>query len=330
MIPVSMPAMLLGYMIYLFSEVFLWLLIACLVALLIPRCRRYMRARRWRFGVLMGVLAAGSGLYVQLMYEHWQEWRAHNPRLEHEQVLGDLVLPAGTRVHLQYLEPFNDLSGDPVPYGMQSLDHADFERMPGNIMGMPVRRLKLAQGHGFATVETLSGHELAGWKCAPGEVEFDFPFGAHFRFSEWKLDRCMLAPGTELGGIVWPGPVKVFSSSSQWEARSEDTPVKVLGLQLRWLSMRLDGPYGKVRSWDGFLNHPADFGPVQYPADIQVRSVQGNLLFSLPLGAQAMDRRSGTSIEGGNTVVQSTAGDVLAVRTNEEMGIHFFDEIVVP
>ncbi|MGO3982974.1 hypothetical protein ABI582_01175 [Pseudomonas sp. SAS7] len=36
MIPVSMPAMLLGYMIYLFSEVFLWLLIACLLALLIP------------------------------------------------------------------------------------------------------------------------------------------------------------------------------------------------------------------------------------------------------------------------------------------------------
>lgn len=74
-----------------------------------------MLARRWRFGILMVLLAAGSGLYVQFIYEHWQDWRAHNPRLEHEQVLGDLVLPAGTRVHLQNLEPFNDLSGDPVP-----------------------------------------------------------------------------------------------------------------------------------------------------------------------------------------------------------------------
>jgi len=39
MIAVSMPAMLLGYMIYLFCEVFLWLRIACLLALLILKAR---------------------------------------------------------------------------------------------------------------------------------------------------------------------------------------------------------------------------------------------------------------------------------------------------
>ena len=51
MIPVDMPVMLLGYIIYIFSEVFLWLFIAGLIALLIPRSRRYIVARRWRFGV---------------------------------------------------------------------------------------------------------------------------------------------------------------------------------------------------------------------------------------------------------------------------------------
>lgn len=154
-----------------------------------------MLARRWRFGILMVLLAAGSGLYVQFIYEHWQDWRAHNPRLEHEQVLGDLVLPAGTRVHLQNLEPFNDLSGDPVPFGMQSLEQADFERAPGHILGMPVRRLELAQGHGCATVETLSAHDLAGWKCEPGEVEFGFPFGAHLQVVPGGAD---LIGGTRL------------------------------------------------------------------------------------------------------------------------------------
>ena len=46
MIPVDMPIMLLGYMIYIFSEVFFWLFTACLIALLIPRSRRYVLARR--------------------------------------------------------------------------------------------------------------------------------------------------------------------------------------------------------------------------------------------------------------------------------------------
>jgi len=329
MIPVDMPVMLLGYMIYIFSEVFLWLFIVGLIALLVPRSRRFMVARRWRFGLLLMLLAVGSVPYIESSYRLWQDWRAHNPRLEHEEVLGDLVLPAGTRVHLQDLEPFNDLSGDPVPYGMQSLDHADFDRTPSHIMGMPVRRLKLAQGHGFATVETLSAHDLAGWKCEPGEIEFDFPFGAHFKFSEWKMSRCTLAPGTELGGIVWPGPVRVSSNTTGWLAESEESPVKVLGIEMRSLIMFLDRPYGEGRWWQGHANQPFDFGPIHYPADIQVSLDQGQMLFSLPPDAQAQDRRTGAPIEGGQTVVQSMAGQVLRIRTNRSMGVYFPDDIIV-
>ncbi|MEN5300724.1 hypothetical protein [Pseudomonas sp. TWI628] len=329
MIPVDMPLMLLGYMIYIFSEVFLWLFIAGLIALLIPRSRRYMVERRWRFGLLLMLLAAGSVPYIESTNSLWQDWRSHNPRLEHEEVLGDLVLPAGTRVHLQNLEPFNDLSGDPVPYGMQSLDHADFDRTAGHIMGMPVRRLKLAQGHGFATVETLSAHDLAGWKCEPGEIEFDFPFGAHFNFSEWKMSRCTLAPGTDLGGIVWPGPVTVSSNTTSWEARSEESPVKVLGIELRSLIMVLDRPYGDGHWWRGYANQPFTFGAIHYPADVQVSCDQGQMQFSLPLGVQALDQRSKTFIEGGQTVVQSMAGMVLGVRTNGSMGVYFPDELIV-
>ncbi|MGJ7549735.1 hypothetical protein [Pseudomonas alloputida] len=47
MIPVDMPVMLLGYMIYIFSEVFLWLFIAGLIGLLVPRSRRNHGALRF-------------------------------------------------------------------------------------------------------------------------------------------------------------------------------------------------------------------------------------------------------------------------------------------
>ncbi|MNM32275.1 hypothetical protein D3C81_428640 [compost metagenome] len=161
------------------------------------------------------------------------------------------------------------------------------------IMGMRVRRLELWQSHGNATVETVSTHDLEGWKCEAGKVEFNFPFGAHFKFSEWSLKECMLAPGTRLGGIVWPGPVTVFSTERGWEARSEDTPVHLLGMELRWLRMRVTGPDGDVLMWDGYLNRAVDFGSVHYPQGTQVRSDQGNLRFSLPADMEALDRRTG-------------------------------------
>lgn len=282
MIPVNPLAMVVGYIILIFSEVFLWLLIACLVAFLIPRCRRYMLARRWRFGFLVVGLAVVSAPYVKIVVGHWLDVRAHTPRLQHEEVLGDLVLPAGTQVRLENLQPFDNLAGEPVPFGMQSLKHADFDRTLGNIMGMRVRRLELWQSHGTATVETVSTHDLEGWTCEPGKVEFNFPFGAHFTFSQWSLQECMLAPGTRLGGIIWPGPVRVFSTERGWEARSEDTPVQLLGMELRGLRMRLNRPGSDVFMWQGALDRAVDFGSVHYPQGTQVRSDQGNLLFSLP------------------------------------------------
>ena len=93
--------------------------------------------------------------------------------------------------------------------------------------------------------------------------------------------------------------------------------------------MILDRPYGEGRSWGGYSNQPFAFGPVHYPADIQVSHDQGQMLFSLPPDAQAQDRRTGTPIEGGQTVVQSRVGEVLGVRSNRSMGVYFPDEIIV-
>lgn len=331
MIPINPLAMMIGSMIFIFSQVFLWLFLACLLAFLIPRYRRAMLARPWLFGLTFVVLAAASVPYVNIGVTQWLDWRAHNPRLEREEVLGDLVLPAGTQVQLEDVKPFNDLSGTPRPYGIQSLKHADFERTPGNIMGIPVRWLELWQDHGSATVEILAATDLQGWRCEPGKVEFRFPSGAHFKFSEWRLNRCTLAPGSKQGGIVWPGPVTVFSTErNSWELRAGDTPTLLLGLELSWLSMRLNKPDGDVLKWSGKLNRAVDFGPVHYPVGVEVRSYQGNLLFSPPPEIQALDRRTGTPIEADHSFVQNADGKVLDVRPNGEVGVWFYDEIVVP
>ncbi|SHM89197.1 hypothetical protein SAMN05216593_104161 [Pseudomonas asturiensis] len=331
MIPINPLAMMIGFLIFIFSQVLLGLLIACVLALLIPRCRRYMLARRWRFGLIVVGLAFASVPYVWSEITDWQDWRAHNPRLERDEVLGDLVLPAGTRVRLDYLEPFNDLSGDPVPYGLQSLKQADFERTPGDILGLSVRRLELWPHHGSATVEAVAVSDLQGWKCEPGEIEFHFPFGAHFKLSEWHLYGCTLAPGSSLGGIVWPGPVKVFSTEGEgWEVRAGDTSISLFGLELRWLSMRLNKPYGDVLGWDGVLNREADVGPVHYPVGTQVRRYHEALLFSPPAETSALDRRTGTPIEADHSVLQRVSGEVLGIRPNSQEGLRSLGNIVTP
>ncbi|MEE4572779.1 hypothetical protein V2L07_08275 [Pseudomonas alliivorans] len=331
MIPIDPLAMMIGFLIFIFSQVFLGLLIVCLLAFFIPRCRRYMLARRRRFGLMIIGLTVASVPYVWSEVTEWRDWRAHNPRLEQEEVVGDLVLPAGTQVRLEYLEPFNDLSGNPMRYGLRSLEQADFERTPGNVMGLRVRRLELWQDHGSAKIETTTVNDLQGWKCAPGEVEFHFPFGAPFNFSEWHFYGCTLAPGSTLGGIVWAGPVKVFSTQNkEWEASTGDTSSSLLGMELRWLSMRLNRPYGDVLGWDGVLNRETDFGPVHYPVGTQVRRYRQALLFSPPFEASALDRRTGTSVDADHSVLQRVSGEVLGIRLNTQEGLQSFQNIEIP
>jgi len=331
MIPIHMQAMLIGSLIFMVSLVSLGLVIVGLLAVLVPRFRRYMLARRWRFGVLFIGLAVVSTPVVTIVGDAWLDERAHHPRLDHEEVLGELVLPAGTQVYLDNLKPSSDLSGDFMPHGMQSLKQAEFDRAPGNILGMRVRRLALRQDYGDATVETSAAADVQGWRCEPGKVEFRFPSGAHFTLSKWRLESCMLAPGSTIGGIVWPGPVKVFSTKdSEWDVASDDTPTRLLGLDLRQLSMRLNSPHGDVANWSGVLDHASDVGSIHYAAGIEVGSYQGNLLFIPRTNMPAIDKRTKTPIEQDHSVVQSMAGEVLGVRPNHEVGIRNADELLVP
>ncbi|CAM3719695.1 hypothetical protein CCOS865_02804 [Pseudomonas reidholzensis] len=325
MIPIDPLAMMVGYLIYLFSQVFLWLLIAGLLALLFTRCRRYMLARRWRFALLAVGLAIGSVPFAKIEFAQRADQRAHQPRLEHEEVLGDLVLPAGTQVRLDRLEPMNDLSGNPVPYGLQSLKHADFDRTLGDIMGMRVRSLALWQGHGSATVESLTASEVQGWSCLPGEIEFRFPFGAHFNFSEWRLERCTLASGVEVGGVAWPPGSQVRAIElGRWRVTGDGTPMRFETVDLSNLDLTLSDKDRTVFSWEGQLHQPLERGPMQYLAGTLVSGYRDNLLFTPTEAAPAHDLRTGQPVEPGFSVEQSRAGEVLGMHSARDVRCYYW------
>ena len=73
MIPINPLAMMIGFLIFIFSQVLLGLLIACLLAFFIPRCRRYMLARRWRFGLMILFLTLASVPYVWSEVTEWRD-----------------------------------------------------------------------------------------------------------------------------------------------------------------------------------------------------------------------------------------------------------------
>lgn len=311
MTSVDLQFLLRGYLAFISSTIFLWLMLTAVVALMVRRSNRYILARSGRFAALLALLVVASVPYGLSHSEEWQTWRAQNPRLERETVLGELVLPAGTQAHIERIEPIPSTPGLPIPWGMDSLDKASFAPDPLIIKGMSVHSLKLSDTR--AQLHTSSGQTVDGWRCEPGIVEFHVPTGAKFKPSQWTLDRCVLAAGTRLGGIVWPGPVTLIAGAQWWVARDEERSVDVLGLRLHSLSMRGTRPYGQPQAWSGVLDRPGEFGPMRYPAGTQLMHRAGELAFYLPNDLQARDTRSGQVVAGGHTVVQAADGQVLKV-----------------
>lgn len=151
MIPINPLAMMLGSLFLLVSVICAAALAGLIVALLNQRARRFIFARGWWFGLLGVFLAAGSlptFEFVRWQFNHWLDQRALNPRLNSEQVLGDLLLPAGTQVRIERLEPFSNLSGDTLPGGLQSLQRAQFDGEPAVVRGAAVLSLELGDTTG--------------------------------------------------------------------------------------------------------------------------------------------------------------------------------------
>ncbi|OLU34863.1 hypothetical protein BVH03_01670 [Pseudomonas sp. PA15(2017)] len=324
MIPIDPLAMMLGSLSLLVSLVCVAALLALLVACLNVRSRWFIRAHPWWFGLLAVFLANGSLPAVEFLRwqaSHWFEQRALSPRLDSEQALGELLLPAGTRVWLKRLEPGRSLGGKPLPHGLQSLQRAEFDRQPAVIQGATVRRLILDDT--FAEVSLVDDAQLAGWQCsAQAPVTFRYVDGARFAPEQWQLEGCTLAAGSQVAGITWPGPMTVRAvEDGRWQLETTDIPVRFQGMTLRLWNLWLDGPYGALLDWQAELTETVEFGPMQYPATTRVRALHGNLLFSPLVEAPGVERSSGKPIEPDLSVEQDAVGQVLGTHRNGDVGV---------
>ena len=324
MIPINPLAMMLGSLFLLVSVICAVALTGVLVALLNQRARRFILARGWWFGLLGVFLAAGSlptFEFVRWQLNHWLDQRALNPRLQAEQVLGDLLLPAGTQVSIERLEPLKNLSGDTLPGGLQSLQRAQFDDQPAVVHGAAVRSLELGDMSGEAKL--VEAARLDGWRCsAEAPVTFRYPSGERFNLKAWQLESCTLAPGSELAGVTWTQPIAVHAvEKGRWQLEPGDARVRFQGLNLRLWNLWLDAPYGELQDWQGELLEPVELGPMQYPATTRVRAFHGNLLFSPLVEAPAVDQRDGKPLGADLSVEQNADGEVLATHRNDDVGV---------
>lgn len=324
MIPINPLAMMLGSLFLLVSVICAVALTGVLVALLNQRARRFIFARGWWFGLLGVFLAAGSlptFEFVRWQLNDWLDQRALNPRLDSEQVLGDLVLPVGTQVSIERLEPLKNLSGDTLPGGLQSLQRAQFDGEPAVVHGAAVRSLELGDTTGEARL--VEAARLDGWLCsAEGPVTFRYPSGERFNLKAWQLESCTLAPGSQVADVTWSQPVAVHAvEKGRWQLEPGDASVRFQGLNLRIWNLWLDGPYGELQDWQGELGEPLLLGSMQYPAGTRVRAFQGNLLFSPVADAPAVDQRDGKPLEADLSVAQTADGEVLGTHRNGDVGV---------
>lgn len=330
MIPVNPAGMLVAFLMLLLSLQCLLALTVGLIALCIPRRRAYFWSLRRRFIPLAILLLLGSLPMLSLGYqwlEDFQQSQALNPTLEQPQTLGDLHLPAGTHVRLQRLAPLSDLSGNPLPYGLASLERAEFKRTPGQILGMQVSRLELDGGRGLADLTIEAPAQIQGWQCsADSEVRMVYPFNAPFVFADWRLGRCTLAAGSHAGGIQWPDAVTLNAIGNEgWQLQADEsqTPIRMGRMSVLGLRLVLDRERREVVYWSAQLAQALQLEGMQYPAGTLVKGRQGRLLFAANDKAPAKDLATGNALPARQAVAHDeVSGKRLGVYPIGEFGIY--------
>lgn len=304
-------------------------LLALGLALALPRSRRHVLARPWRFGLLGGVLLCFAALGVLMLCQERQmeaemqaEHDALNPRLERDLQLGELTFPAGSQVRLDTFEPL-DWEGQPQPHGLDSLIEAWLPK-PQQVLGLEVDALELPLHHYFSRLRLARDSQVEGWPCSGNDwVEYRREVEERLQPSRWHFDRCPLVPGSRLLGVDWPLGSQVYRNGAGWTLRVSDSaaPLRLDGMSLLELSLVLDGNRALLR-WDGRLTEPFALGEWDYPAGTRVRYLDGlRLLFSPTRDAPARNRVNGEQLAFGQSLIQAREGQVQGRESNERMGV---------
>ncbi|MCU9951035.1 hypothetical protein [Pseudomonas sp. PDM13] len=299
------------------------------LALALPRSRRHVLARPWRYGVL-GVLLLGFAVLGVLMLceerrmeaEMQAEHDALNPRLERDLQLGELVFPAGSQVRLDTFEPL-DWQDQPRPHGLESLIEAWLPQ-PQPVLGLEVDALELPLHHYFSRLRLARDSQVDGWPCAGNDwVEYRREVEERLQPSRWHFDRCPLVPGSRLLGVDWPLGSQVYRTGPGWTLRVSNSagPQALEGMSLLELSLVLDADRALQR-WDGRLAEPHALGDWDYPAGTRVRHLDDQrLLLSPTRDAPARNRVDGEQVDFGRSIVQARDGRELGRESNERMGV---------
>ncbi|MBB4817490.1 hypothetical protein HNP29_000847 [Pseudomonas alcaligenes] len=305
-------------------------LLALGLALALPRSRRHVLARPWRYGVL-GVLLLGFAALGVLMLceerrmeaERQAEHDALNPRLERDLQLGELVFPAGSQVRLDTFEPL-DWQDQPQPHGLESLIEAWLPK-PQQVLGLEVDALELPLHYSFSRMRLVRDSVVEGWPCAGNDwVEYRREVEERLQPSRWHFDRCPLVPGSRLFGLEWPLGSLVYGNGYGWTLRVSDSagPLPLEGMSLLELNLMLDGDRHLLR-WDGRLAEPHALGDWDYSAGTRVRHLDDQrLLLSPTRDAPARNRVSGEQVTFGQSLVQARDGRELGRESNERMGVN--------
>lgn len=330
MIPISPLAMLLGLALLSAGALSLVGLVALGLSLLVPAWRARLR-RRWKtwslLAALLLLLATPAAWMSCYLYEQQREddasRQAHNPRLEEELLLGEITFPAGTQVRLQRAVPGQHWhSGEALPYGLQTLDRAQFEA-PVSIRGLDVERLEAPALRYFTALRLARDQVIDSWPCAAGhDVEFRREPEDRLRPSAWRFQSCTLQADALLVDIVWPQGSRVFASENGWVLQvpgATEPAVDYRGMRLNGLRVGL-GEDVQLQYWDAELAGSTRFGTMRYDSGTRVWGfANGDLRFT-PEENGALDD-NGERPPAEHSVFQTADGELIAIRSNQAAGI---------
>lgn len=352
MIPVAVPSVA-GILLLLLSCLTgLWLIGWLLLLAFSKRARRRLSNRPRRGIALLVVLALLStpGYVLQyglfsLRHEHAKRQAALRVTLPQAQAVAGVNMPAGTRLALQVegeLDTFVLAEFDPPAdaYGVQatrierylSADYDDHYNV--------VRRYP-----GIVHVWGKGVQKVSGWQC---DTAKKLTFAAKDKGDHIDFRECTLAEGNRVGDVPLPAGAEVQARSSSRAAQAQAEPVdwtvslygrqplKVAGLWLGNLALRVDDNRARMAVSYGVLACPLKLGRIHYPAQTQVRQA-GTLLrdetpdawiFTPDLGMRA-ERDDGTAVTEGSSILQRLDGTELEVLSNEQLMIGLFPKLVV-
>lgn len=300
--------------------------------------RKAFRARLWFAMPLMILLALSSTFVLSFLYRAHlvdvdikRDEAARNIVLGKPVVVAGIAMPVGTRLHSM------------VPGVPEAFDSANFP-VPILVQGVTavsVRRhvyLDIDSNTHAATsmeVTLASDQRIDGWLCEKG-VAVAFKVEA----DKILFDSCTLGATNHLASLEVPAGAKLLAHagpSGGWTIfLGPETRMIVRGLLLQGARIAVDRNRQFVGFSEAVLATDLRLGAVTYPAGIRIRSKDwtspgqdSDSLILTPVRGLAAKPDGQSDVPFGRSIVQTMAGQVLAIVPNQQVGVVDFEEISV-